>query len=102
MHSSTSRFPSPAPRARRSMTAKLRLLPLEPHARGAGRGNRLVEECIAFARKSGYRKLVLWTHANLLAARAIYTKLGFRRVKSEAHRQFGVPVVGEYWELALK
>ena len=83
-------------------TAKLRLLLIEPHARGAGLGNRLVEECIAFARKSGYRKLVLWTHANLLAARAIYTKLGFRRVKSEPHRQFGVPVVGEYWELALK
>ena len=83
-------------------SAKLRLLLIEPHARGAGLGKRLVEECIAFARKSGYRKLVLWTHANLLAARAIYTKLGFRRVKSEPHRQFGVPVVGEYWELPLK
>ena len=82
-------------------SAKLRLLLIEPHARGAGLGNRLVEECIAFARKSGYRKLVLWTHANLLAARAIYTKLGFRKVKSEPHRQFGVPVVGEYWELDL-
>ena len=81
--------------------AKLRLLLIEPQARGAGLGKRLVEECIAFARKAGYRKLVLWTHANLLAARAIYTKLGFRKVKSEPHRQFGVAVVGEYWELPL-
>jgi DNA-binding MarR family transcriptional regulator/ribosomal protein S18 acetylase RimI-like enzyme len=82
-------------------TAKLRLLLIEPQARGAGLGKRLVEECIAFARKAGYRKLVLWTHANLLAARAIYTRLGFRKVTSEPHRQFGVPVVGEYWELPL-
>jgi DNA-binding MarR family transcriptional regulator/N-acetylglutamate synthase-like GNAT family acetyltransferase len=83
-------------------TAKLRLLLVEPAARGAGLGKRLVEECIAFARQAGYRKLVLWTHANLLAARAIYTKLGFHKVKSEPHRQFGVPVVGEYWELPLR
>ncbi len=82
-------------------TAKLRLLLIEPQARGAGLGKRLVEECIAFARKAGYRELVLWTHANLLAARAIYTRLGFRKVRSEPHRQFGVPVVGEYWELPL-
>jgi DNA-binding MarR family transcriptional regulator/GNAT superfamily N-acetyltransferase len=83
-------------------TAKLRLLLIEPQVRGRGLGKRLVEECIAFAKKSGYRKLVLWTHANLSAARAIYAKLGFRRVRSEPHRQFGVAVVGEYWELALK
>jgi len=82
-------------------TAKLRLLLIEPHARGAGLGKRLVEECIAFARRAGYRKLVLWTHSNLTAARAIYQKLGFRLVSSERHRQFGVAVVGEYWELAL-
>ena len=82
-------------------TAKLRLLLIEPQARGAGLGKRLVEACIGFARQAGYRKLVLWTHANLVAARTIYTKLGFRKVKSEPHRQFGVPVIGEYWELAL-
>ena len=82
-------------------TAKLRLLLIEPEVRGAGLGKRLVEECIAFSRGAGYRKLVLWTHANLAAARAIYAKLSFRKVKSEPHRQFGVPVVGEYWELDL-
>ena len=82
-------------------TAKLRLLLIEPAARGEGLGKRLVQQCIDFARRTGYRKLVLWTHSNLTAARAIYTKLGFRLVKSEAHRQFGVPVVGEFWELKL-
>jgi ribosomal protein S18 acetylase RimI-like enzyme len=64
-------------------------------------GRRLVEECIAFARGAGYRKLVLWTQANLLAARAIYRKLGFRRVRTEPHRAFGPRVIGEYWELEL-
>jgi DNA-binding MarR family transcriptional regulator/GNAT superfamily N-acetyltransferase len=83
-------------------TAKLRLLLIEPQVRGQGLGQRLVEECVAFAQNAGYRKLVLWTHDNLTAARAIYTKLGFRLVKSEPHRQFGVPVVGEYWELPLR
>ena len=82
--------------------AKLRLLLIEPGARSAGLGKRLVQQCIDFSRRAGYRKLVLWTHANLLAARAIYTKLGFRKVKSGPHRQFGVPVVGEFWELPLR
>jgi GNAT superfamily N-acetyltransferase len=84
-----------------SAVAKLRLLIVEPHARGTGLGGRLVEECIAFARARKYRKLVLWTQANLLAARAIYRRLGFRRVKREPHRDFGPRVVGEYWELKL-
>src|SRR5215213_1622530 len=79
--------------------AKLRLLIVEPHARGTGLGRRLVEECIAFSRARRYRKLVLWTQANLLPARAIYASMGFRRVKTEAHRSFGPRVVGEYWEL---
>jgi DNA-binding MarR family transcriptional regulator/GNAT superfamily N-acetyltransferase len=82
-------------------TAQLRLLLIEPQARGRGLGRRLVEECIAFARRRGYRKLMLWTHENLTAARAIYASLGFRLVKRERHRSFGVPVVGEYWELPL-
>ncbi len=81
--------------------AKLRLLIVEPHARGGGLGRRLVEECIAFARAKGYRKLVLWTQANLRAARSIYSKIGFRLVKTEPHRDFGPRVIGEYWALEL-
>ena len=81
--------------------AKLRLLLVEPKARGRGLGRRLVEECIAFARAKGYRKLVLWTQSNLAAARRIYETTGFTRVKQEKHRSFGVKLVGEYWELAL-
>jgi len=81
--------------------AKLRLLIVEPQARGEGLGLRLVEECIAFSRRAGYKKLVLWTQSNLLAARAIYAAVGFRKVKSAPHREFGVPLVGEYWELVL-
>jgi DNA-binding MarR family transcriptional regulator/N-acetylglutamate synthase-like GNAT family acetyltransferase len=82
-------------------TAKLRLLLVEPEARGHGLGRRLVEECIAFARAKGYRKLVLWTQSNLEAARAIYRTAGFRRVRREPHSGFGVRLVGEYWELVL-
>lgn len=82
-------------------TAQLRLLLIEPHVRGQGLGRRLVEECIAFARRCGYRKLMLWTHENLIAARKIYAQTGFRLVERERHRSFGVSVVGEYWELAL-
>jgi len=81
--------------------AKLRLLIVEPQARGEGLGLRLVEECIAFSRRAGYKKLVLWTQSNLTAARAIYAKLGFQRVKSQPHREFGIPLVGEYWERVL-
>jgi DNA-binding MarR family transcriptional regulator/GNAT superfamily N-acetyltransferase len=82
--------------------AKLRLLIVEPHARGQGLGKRLVAECIAFSRRAGYQKLVLWTQSNLLAARAIYAAAGFKKIRSEPHREFGVPLTGEYWELALK
>ncbi len=82
-------------------TAKLRLLIVEPAARGRGLGRRLVEECIAFARAKGYRKLVLWTQSNLAAARAIYKQCGFRRVRKERHSSFGYDLVGEFWQLAL-
>ena len=81
--------------------AKLRLLLIEPEARGQGLGKRLVAECIAFARDKGYRKLVLWTQSNLAAARAIYKAAGFRRTKAERHRSFGYDLTGEYWELPL-
>ena len=85
-----------------STVAKLRLLIVEPQARGQGLGKRLVAECVAFARRAGYKKLVLWTQSNLYAARAIYAAQGFKKIKSEPHREFGVPLTGEYWELALK
>ena len=81
--------------------AKLRLLIVEPKARGRGLGKRLVRECIAFARDKGYRKLVLWTQSNLDAARAIYRGCGFRRVRAQRHASFGVKLTGEYWALEL-
>src|SRR5262245_47264056 len=81
--------------------AKLRLLILEPRARGRGLGKRLVRECIDFARASGYRKLVLWTQSNLAAARAIYRGCGFRLTQREPHAEFGVQLTGEYWEKKL-
>lgn len=81
--------------------AKLRLLLVEPHARGHGLGRRLVRECIAFARAKGYRKLVLWTQSNLTAARSIYKAEGFALVSSEKHVSFGARLTGEYWELKL-
>ena len=83
-------------------TAKLRLLIVDPSARGEGLGRRLVEECVAFARERGYRKLVLWTQSNLAAARAIYRKTGFVLVKKEPHDSFGAKLTGEYWALDLK
>ncbi len=82
--------------------ARLRLLLVEPAARGGGLGRALVEACIAFAREKGYRKLVLWTHTHLKAARAIYRDTGFRKLeKTETHDTFGPKAVSEYWELEL-
>jgi len=82
--------------------AKLRLLIVEPSARGAGLGRRLVDECIAFARAKGYKKLVLWTHAHLLAARSIYRAAGFKKLpRTEVHDTFGPKAVSEFWELRL-
>ncbi|MDM0073847.1 bifunctional helix-turn-helix transcriptional regulator/GNAT family N-acetyltransferase [Variovorax sp. J2P1-59] len=80
-------------------TAQLRMLILSPKARGLGLGARLTDECIAFARGKGYRKMVLWTNSCLTAARGIYAARGFRLVKSEPYEGFGQQLVGETWEL---
>jgi len=81
--------------------AQLRLMLVEPKARGLGIGARLVDECILFAREKGYRKITLWTNSILLAARHIYKKAGFRLVHKERHHSFGHALVGETWDLTL-
>ena len=81
--------------------AQIRLMLVEPKARGLGIGARLVDECILFAREKGYRKITLWTNSILLAARHIYRKAGFRLVHKERHHSFGHALVGETWNLTL-
>jgi DNA-binding MarR family transcriptional regulator/GNAT superfamily N-acetyltransferase len=87
--------------ARSRTVAQLRLLLVEPAARGAGLGQRLVEECVRFARRAGYRRIMLWTQANLAPARHIYAKAGFRVVRSEPNHEFGQGLVSEIWEREL-
>jgi DNA-binding MarR family transcriptional regulator/GNAT superfamily N-acetyltransferase len=81
--------------------ARLRLLLVEPKARGLGIGRRLVDECVRFARQRGYHTITLWTHSILTAARHIYEDAGFRLVSTEQYKKFGQHLVGETWDLAL-
>ena len=81
--------------------ARLRLLLVEPKARGLGLGQRLVDECVKFARAAGYKRVTLWTHSILFAARRAYEKAGFTLTSSEKKHSWGEDVVAEYWDLTL-
>jgi len=82
-------------------TAKLRLLIIDPRARGEGLGRRLTRACIRFARDRGYRRIVLWTQSHLTAARAIYESENFKLKSREKHSSFGKRLTAEVWEMVL-
>ena len=81
--------------------AQLRLLLIEPKARGQSVGTRLIDECINFSRRNRYRKIKLWTQSNLLEARHLYAKAGFERVSVSSHKRFGQDLIAEFWEIAI-
>jgi DNA-binding MarR family transcriptional regulator/GNAT superfamily N-acetyltransferase len=81
--------------------ARIRLLLVDPKARGLGLGRELTAESIRFARAAGYRKMTLWTHSVLTAARHVYQQAGFKLMRSEPHESWGRPVVSEHWDLEL-
>jgi DNA-binding MarR family transcriptional regulator/N-acetylglutamate synthase-like GNAT family acetyltransferase len=87
--------------AKSKIVGQLRLLLVEPRSRGFGIGERLVTECVRFARHARYRKITLWTNNVLAGARHLYQKAGFRLIHEEPHQTFGVELVGETWELKL-
>jgi DNA-binding MarR family transcriptional regulator/N-acetylglutamate synthase-like GNAT family acetyltransferase len=82
--------------------ARIRLLLVDPRARGLRLGQRLVDECVKFARAAGYKKITLWTHSILSAARHIYEKAGFKLMRSEKHKSWGKPVTSEHWDMDLQ
>jgi GNAT superfamily N-acetyltransferase len=82
-------------------TAQLRILLVDPATRGHGAGARLVDECLQFARQAGYKRMKLWTNHPLAAARRIYLSRGFQLVEEQPHHSFGVPLVGQVYQLDL-
>ncbi len=85
----------------KAAVARIRLLLVDPKARGLGLGARLIDESIKFARRAGYQKITLWTHSVLTAARHIYQQAGFKLTGTEQHRSWSKPVVSEFWDLQL-
>jgi GNAT superfamily N-acetyltransferase len=81
--------------------AKLRLLLVEPEARGMGVGSKLIQQCVSFAQQVGYKRVVLWTQSTLTPARRLYSAAGFKLIHQEEHATFGVKLTAEVWELHL-